>query len=495
MRNWIFTLLIFVISLNSYSQELLNLNLEKSIEIAKEQSYNMLILKKSLERSEYQLKAAKKMYGTKVDLNFDGPELFQIQKQYNDSNGVHFYPSKGFNFNTELIVSQPLPTDGRIYLSSSLFNGREIGDRDEFGIASLATSINFVQPIGPLYSYNQIKSEYKRAELNYESTLKGLKREELNLIYNVSRAYYFLLSNQLKMEIAKLTLERQREAFKIAKNKYAAGLIREVEALQIEVDLGQAENDYDISIANYESQANVFKQSLGLPLKDSVILKGEMDYVLVNVDLEMAVESGLNNRLEVREREINIELDKINLKRQKAEGQIQGDFTTKFGVAGYDKSTRPILYTESINNAFQNQQDNFNNYSLGINVRIPIIDWGENRARVKAIQANIEMDKYRLENEKVNIEMEIRNTIGQLNSSMRRLQLLEKNVTLAEKSFEISDYRFKNGDIDSEAFALDRERLNKTRLSHLDAFITYKLYIADLMRKTFYDFENNQPVL
>ena len=59
----------------------------------------------------------------------------------------------------------------------------------------------------------------------------------------------------------------------------------------------------------------------------------------------------------------------------------------------------------------------------------------------------------------------------------------------------ISKQRFSNGDIDSQALALDRNRLNLANIAHLDSYIQYKLLLADLMRKTFYDFETGQPVI
>jgi outer membrane protein TolC len=112
---------------------------------------------------------------------------------------------------------------------------------------------------------------------------------------------------------------------------------------------------------------------------------------------------------------------------------------------------------------------------------------------VKAAQAGQESQRYSLDLEKVSIEREIRNTVNRLHSSLRRLQLLEKNVILAEKNFSISTYRFTNGDIDAQTLALDRVRLNNAYLSQLDAYISYKLLLADLSRKTFYDFQNNKP--
>jgi outer membrane protein TolC len=128
-------------------------------------------------------------------------------------------------------------------------------------------------------------------------------------------------------------------------------------------------------------------------------------------------------------------------------------------------------------------------------VNIPIIDWGENKAKVHSAQATLTQNKIQLDAEKVSIERDIRTTVSQLQSSLRRLQLLEKNVIVAEKSFEISRQRYANGDIDSQAMALERERLNNAYLSRLDSFINYKLLLSDVMRKTFFDFEKNVSMI
>lgn len=93
-----------------------------------------------------------------------------------------------------------------------------------------------------------------------------------------------------------------------------------------------------------------------------------------------------------------------------------------------------------------------------------------------------------------NIEQEVRNLVSNLTSSLKRLQLLEKNLTIAEKSFEITRQRFSDGDIDSQSLALERNRLNNAYVSHLNAYINYQMQLADLMRRTFYDFKNNREV-
>lgn len=148
----------------------------------------------------------------------------------------------------------------------------------------------------------------------------------------------------------------------------------------------------------------------------------------------------------------------------------------------------------SFQDSWGNLQDRPGNFNAALTLSIPLIDWGENKARVNAAMASLEQNKLQLKGEKMSIEREIRNLVEQLNSSLRRLKLLEKNVLVAEKSFEISRQRYTNGEIDSQSIALERERLNNAYISRLESFITYKLLLSDLMRKTFYDFEHEQSL-
>ena len=240
---------------------------------------------------------------------------------------------------------------------------------------------------------------------------------------------------------------------------------------------------------------NFFKQQLGLTLQDHVTIISDQTYIILEFDEEFAVEQGLQNRMELREHEIQIELSQIELKRVKADRLVKGDIMAYYDFIGTDQKALPYAFDESVGNSWNQIQDRPGNFGVALKINVPIFDWGERKSLVRAAEAGLETNRYRYKEEKINIEREIRNTVKQLTSSLSRLQLLEKNVELAEKSFNISRDRFSNGDIDSQSLALDRTRLNAAYQSHLNAYISYKLYIADIMRKTFYDFENGVPIV
>ena len=184
----------------------------------------------------------------------------------------------------------------------------------------------------------------------------------------------------------------------------------------------------------------------------------------------------------------------MNVKQQKAQGMIRGNLNAYYEKVGVSQNNINTNIQTSIQRSYQNFLDRPQNFGVGFTISVPLLDWGENRALVRAAEARLQQNVLRKEEVQRTIEREVRNLVDDLNSSLRRLQLLEKNVKVAEKSFDITRQRFSDGDIDSQALALERTRLNNAYNSHLRAYINYQLKLADIMRKTFYDFQKNQEI-
>lgn len=491
-KLFIFCIFFCVTSLLLHSQSVHTLTLEESIEIAKSKSFSMLKLGEDLKIAEYNLKSATSRLKTHIDMTIGAPQYSETIESWKDTTGITFYyPVKELGYSTTLTINQPLPTDGNIFIQNMLSSSENMNS--DFRSSRLRSRIGFNQPLHSFYAYNSIRSSLKRAELDYERSNKQFKREELNLVYQVSSAYYNLLSLQRSTEIAHLDLERQMEAHEISQNKFAAGLIREVDALQMEVDLAEAQNNHDIALLNEVSAKNSFKELLGLNLDDNVKLDNELNYKIVVVDPEIAIEMALKNRLEVREQEIQIELQKLSIKQQKSYGMIRASIDAYLEKAGIDQQTG-IGFAHSIQNSYKNLIERNSSYGIGLTITIPILDWGENRALVRASESRLKQFNFQKTEVERGIETEVKNLIASINSNLKRLQVLEKNVLVAEKSFEITRKRFSDGDIDSQGLALERNRLNNAYTSHLRAYINYQLSLADLARKTFYDFQKQEEI-
>jgi outer membrane protein TolC len=490
----LFTLVCILYTFNCFSlkAETYNLTLEESIELAKEKSYTMRMLVQDIRIAEYNLKSTTSRLKTHISMDLTVPDFSESVRQRSDTTGM-FFRTKTLTYSGGLTINQPLPTDGSLYVQSGLATFKDFYNGTQS--SNLNTRIGFRQPLDALYGYNSIKTALKNAQLAYERASKVLKRNELTLVSQVSQYYYNLLSFQKSAEIAQLNLDRQKEAYEISKNKYEAGLIREVDALQMEVDLAEAQSNYDMALFNQSSALNSFKELIGIELDDTVILSSELQYKVVIVDPEQAVRLALENRSELREREIDIELQKLDLKRQKAQGMVRGSlnaYVEKVGVD--DPRTAYNQIANSIDNSYNSFKDSPYSYGIGFTISVPILDWGENRALVRASEARIRQSTLNKEDSQRNIETEVRNIVASISSNLKRLQLLEKNVAVAEKSFEITLQRFSDGDIDSQSLALERTRLNTAYTSHLGAYIGYQMTLTELMRATLYDFQTNEVI-
>jgi len=491
MKKIFLTILTLTACCSIINSETYKLTLEGSIELAKKKSYNMQLLEQDLKIAEYNLKSATSALKTNIKMDITMPNYTAAVMQKSDSAGI-YYSVKGLTYSSALTINQPLPTDGNVYIQSGLSTSRYYSD--DLRSSNMSTRIGITQPIDALYGYNALKSSIKRAELAYEQSSKSLKREELNVVYDVSQAYYQLLSVQKSAEFAYLDLVRQTDAQDISKKKYEAGLIREVDALQMEVDLAEAQSNYDMALLNNKSTANTFKQTIGINLEDSVILDSDLQYSAVVVDPEEAVKLALENRLEIREQDIQIEFQKLSVKQQKVAGMIRGNLNAYYERVGVATSDKNFDMKNSINNSYNDFITRPSNFGLGFTISIPILDWGQNRALVRAAEARLKRYDIQKDQLEVSIKAEVLNLVNNINTNLKRLQLLEKNLVVAQKSFDITLQRYSDGDIDSQALALERNRLNTSYSSHLNAYINYQLSLADLMRKTFYDFQNRRLV-
>ena len=483
-----------MVCLPATKAQIYHLSLEESIEIAKKQSFEIQYLLQDKIIAENELKAAIALLRTSVSMNFTLPQFTENVDQYIDSiGGIHFYPLKTLRGSGSLYIRQPLPTDGTITMSTGLTS---INDYyNDKRPSTITTSIGFYQPLNSFWGYNTIRSNLKKARLNFERADKSLKRAELNIVYAVSNSYYDLLLLQKGKEIAQMNLERQTEAYEISKNKYEAGLIREVENLQMEVDLAEAQNSYDKYTVRFKSSTNSFIRLIGLELDAVVTLIGEIDnYAIVHVDTEKAVEMAIRNRLEIREREIQIELQTLEVSKQKSDGRPIAALQASWNKIGVSNIPLVESYSNSLSNSWDDLTTRPSNYQVGLTLSIPIIDWGRNKRLVRAAEAKLKQLALSKDDEQRGIEVEVRNLVVSLQMALTRLQQLEKNVSVAERSYSITLQRYTDGDIDSQALALERQRLNTAQQNHLDAYVEYRLQLADLMRKTFYDFENDVPI-
>src|SRR5690606_24195255 len=151
-----------------------------------------------------------------------------------------------------------------------------------------------------------------------------------------------------------------------------ADLSAREELYQAELNLANAQSAVEERIVSLENAKDQLKQTLGMALDDDLEVTLEIEVSPVAIDLVQAVQSSLNARMELRQREIDIELAELQMIQTKSLNEFRGDISLSVGIIGDHER-------------FGNMYDNpTQNPRVAISFAVPIFDWGEKKARVKA---------------------------------------------------------------------------------------------------------------
>lgn len=440
-------------------------------------SYTIRSAKLNLESSQANLEASERGLMTAVDFELDLPRFSRnLRSQFDPVTETdRFYQAGNTTVEARLSLSQPiLFTNGKFIFNSSLFG------RDQFTSSSgtkrdYYSSFNF-RLQQPLFGFNSSKANSERAELNLERAKTNYKRSEADLIYNVTAAFYDAYKNKKQYEIAREKVRQTELSFNTANKKFKAGLIAEVEALQLEVDLAAARNDLLGAETSLRESKNNLKIAAGFPMDEDVDVTGSFEFVEFTVNTDTAVAYALRNRAEIKNAETDILLNRFTVEETAARGRITGQLNAAYGINKDDAA---------LNDAFRAFLDD---KSVSFTVQVPVWDWGKNGKEVESASANLKMAQLSAENEKIVICKEIETVCNRLQAAKARYEVLSRSVELAQKSYDISVSRFESGNITSFDLSQMQLRLTDSKLNSLGALIDYLLAAADLQRKTLHRF-------
>ncbi len=482
-------------------EEPIILTLDNAIELALEKSYDARRERLILLGAQQNVVAQKNRFKTQVNLTLNSPDFQERVQAIPLPDEVPIYNTFGtLRWQSQMRITQPLPTNGSISLRTNLYQIRESVFRDQLDITEKekrffsSFRLTFNQP---LFVPNTLKLGMERANLEHERAQREFTRTELDVVYRVTESFFGLYSAIRRLEIAREEVNQQEQAYELARQKFDAGLIPEVGALQMEVDLAQSRNRLLEAEGDLSQMEDRFKITVGLPLEQQVAVKTDFALSLFDVDEEKAIEQGLRHRAEIRRGEIDRRLAEITVQETDARTAIRGDIRAYYDLTGisdpyldYGVSTAR-LFRSSINDLRRRPK----NRGITFTLSVPIWDSGVNRAEVAAARARLERNELTERENKRLVVQDIRATITRLRETSGRLDVLTRSEEVALRSFEISQAQFDNGDITSQELAENRDRLTTARQNYLAAYIDYQLSVADLKRNTLYDFEKGRSLV
>lgn len=459
------------------------LTLEAAMAIAEKGSPSIQRSLFNIEQYQYSLDAERASLKSRFSLTLD-PFGFSNTRSFDNQFSQWFTNTERFSSGTFRVDQPILATDGTIALINSLSWRKNETAIEGFGENSNTAFYNnlYLAYNQPIFTYNRRKMALNELELNYENASLQYAIQRLTLEKTITGQFFDVYLAQLNLDIAQEELTNTTNNFEIVKNKVEAGLLAQEELYQAELNLANAQlsvQDNDLALANAEE---AFKRELGMNLNEEIQLMANLEANPVVVDLEKAVEIALQSRMELRQREIDMEKSLFDLERTKALNEFRADLQLTLGVFGDNEDFSKVYGMPT------------NNPSVGLQLNIPLYDWGEQKARIKAQEVSMRSQKLDLSEERKQIRMDIRRSYRSVQTQMPRIEIAQKSVENAERTYEINHERYINGDLTGIQLNQFQSQLSSKKIDYARAQINYKTQLLDLKILTLFDWEKQEPV-
>ena len=479
------------------AQEKTILTIDRAISIALYGSYTVRSNDESRRAMQSNYLYFQAQFKPKLDMYFDLPSWNESVAEVPQANALPVYNStSSIKFGNEMRFTYVLPTGGNLALRSELYHQslRTTFQNDystqKRQLAYSQFGIIFNQPV---FTKNLLRENLLGAEYQYKRAELYFTRTQMDIIYRVTSGFYEVYRAAYAKQISQERLTNSQEALRINQLKFETGNISEGELLVTEIDAAQNDVLLLESIGKYEKAKDDFKLLIGLNMTEEIDIMAEMEFETVVVDMQKATDQALSNRLEIKEIEYDVKLQEIAVDRAKREGEVRGDILAYYNFAGLSptEGNAGDLFRQS----FDNMSIRPPNRGVQFTLTVPILDWGRRRNNVKTQTIYLDQTKMRFDNQHEEIVKEIREIVRMVQESQNRFRINQTNIDIAQRNYRIYRLRFENGDITGQELSLEQARLSDVQLAYINAYVNYQLALADLKRKTMWDFENNRSYL
>lgn len=210
-----------------------------------------------------------------------------------------------------------------------------------------------------------------------------------------------------------------------------------------------------------------------------ISVESDIDFKLIYVNIDKAIENGLTQRLELTQRKIDLKMSEFNLTETAANNEFRGDISLSVGVMGNNEYFTDI-YDKPTNSP-----------SVGVTFSIPLFDWGQRKARIKAAEIDYQSKEINFKDQENDIIINIRNTYRNLQNLVNQIDIARQNEKNAQLTYDINLERYKNGDLTSMDLQRFQNQLSEKKTNLVNALINYKLEIINMKVQSLWDFEND----
>ncbi len=438
--------MLLLITLSVSAEEHKLLNLEQSLQIAKQSNLTIQAAEQKLKSDEAQISVARSALMPRISANGNYTYFKDVQKSVIQAEG-------GFGF--------PIPGEEMDDMSTpSVDNESELIELEFGAHHNIQGTVSLSQPV---FAWGRYYYNYQAAKLGYEAAQKELTAAYEKLRLNVYEAFYRVLIAQEFVKVAEQSVELVEKQLGIAQTSLDAGAATNFDVLRAKVQLANAKSQVIRAKNGVKIAKNAYKTLLNLPLADDISVEGSFEIPEVKIKLDELIKQALEKRPEITRSQLNEQAGQKQLSVAKTRNLPDFAFFSNYQISHSER----LIEMNRI-------------WSLGLQINIPIFDGFASRAAVKQSESVLKQLQIGTEQVMSIVETEVRNAYLALLEAKTLIDVQRETVAQAQESVRIATIRFENGMITTVELTDTQLALIQSKVNRLQAQHDYVIGLARL---------------
>ncbi len=272
------------------------------------------------------------------------------------------------------------------------------------------------------------------AKLYQEVTQTSLEKTELDIIQQVSQAYFLVLISQQSKELVEGNLANMRDILEKTRTMVYAGVAEELDYDQLAVQVSMLSNTLRSAERQLELAFNMLRVQMGLTADTEIVLTDKLEDIALGSDLSLTLSKSfsLNNNPDFRLLKLQTDL---------AEKQVNMERAAYLpSLTGFYSYTEKLLKPE-----FDIQPK----HVIGVNMNVPIFSSGVRRAKVSQARINLEMTQNQQELVAEQLLIQEKQLRFNLNNAIEQYESEVSNLEVARRVYQNMNIKYGQGMVSS----------------------------------------------
>ena len=445
--NWVGTFFLLLITFSASAEEGVKvLNLEESLQIAKQSNLTIQAAEQSLKSAEAQIGTARAAMLPRLVANGNYTYFKDVQKSVIQAEG-------GFGF--------PIPGDDADGNSTpSADNEAELIELEFGAHHNIQGTVSLTQPV---FAWGRYYYGYQAAKLRYEAAQKELAAAFEKLRLDVYEAFYRVLIAQEFVKVAEQSVTLVEKQLGIAQTSFDAGATTNFDVLRAKVQLANAKSQLIRAKNGVETAQNAYKTLLNLPLSEKISVEGSFETPDIQIQLDKLIKLALEKRPEITRSQLNEQAGQKQLSVAKTRNLPDLAFFSNYQISHNERLTQMNRI-----------------WSLGLQINIPIFDGFASRAGVQQSESVLKQLQLGTKQVLSTVEFEVRSAYLALLEAKTLIDVQRETVAQAQESERIATLRFENGMITTVELTDTQLALMQAKVNRLQALYDYVVGLARL---------------